>query len=1064
MEDPFQQIEGALQELANAGVTRETLDPDTGEQAWMLHHDYLAQPIAEAERRANQWQVLLEEGNRSFEQAGNNLFRRWRALLGMRSQLRLWMARAASRFRYGDHSAYALWSLVRFVPMMAGVAAAASLSAVYLHDLQEQRARGRAQDIWYALDLGDDELTKTDVLALWELATSQQDVRIAFVRTMLESPILASRFAQKRQPIIRAMAGLDLETRALLCSEMEGRYANPDSSIRKAALIALDHLSCYSPNDAEGLIAQIQGTHDSESLSLLGEALASAVRSVETHESQVIFNRLFEAAVSNHSLGYDAFKTALGTVATIWFEYTPTSALENVLRLYSDAIKANSDHVLRSLNRMELGELRASTREVLLRALQGPMARRYIDEWFSSLAHRADSDTIAIADTLVTWSSFLNNEQLSLAKQYVIEAILRSKHLSNISALVKDLADVAPSISSDDTYKIISHAISVSECYNPCFDVADAFSDIFEALNKDMSVHTQQLMLSLALQHITQSEYHFQIFEEYGDILSSLSGAMTSGQLQEFLAICEKGFQEGMGDIFQDSWVGTYSEGVKTVVGALSEGQKNRAVDYLISKMDARDKKSLLTSAFLLKSIDITLTPSQIKAATLQILRLFNHDISTLDLMAVRGIGFLLGLLVGKLDTEHAAEITNAFLMAIDQTDNNFVMADLVSVMSRVPWPMPSEAVAKGVERVVRAITQDYLDESEFKKLAEALEDVAAILSSDQAQVLITELGALMEKDPTIRGERDLAKVFHYIELRDAYAALTKRLSQEQLLWGITTLVNHIKATCDNRIPPNLTYALETTSDKADEKQIPIVLKFHVDALKEAIKCLDYGSFSSVEVLASNMTKFSSAQQSRQTGVPEQLLSEALQKIISYIRKPTDRQIPDQQPEAARVIVALVPFMSQRHAGDSVAAILAGVAETANGDALSAYVSALEVLVQHISREEALTAFHSLRDFIAWAGTRNLVTKGTEAIVALLKAHVGLVPSDEIINILKYPTVAGTPTEMLFNAIPEIFSGSPRYEGDDLLFEIMTYANTNWPAIASEMPIRPERPFPELAK
>ena len=78
-----------------------------------LDHDYLTRGIWAAERRANQWRFVLEEGARAFNNAGT-LQRKWRALLPPWTQLRLF-------FRYGSSQNYAFISLCRFPAIVMSV-------------------------------------------------------------------------------------------------------------------------------------------------------------------------------------------------------------------------------------------------------------------------------------------------------------------------------------------------------------------------------------------------------------------------------------------------------------------------------------------------------------------------------------------------------------------------------------------------------------------------------------------------------------------------------------------------------------------------------------------------------------------------------------------------------------------------------------------------------------------------------------------------------------------------------------------------------------------------------
>jgi hypothetical protein len=70
----------------------------------LLHHDYLARGVREVQRQANYWVELLRERTRELEEAFG-WRQRWRALLPLIAQARLFWGRLRGRFRYGEKPA-----------------------------------------------------------------------------------------------------------------------------------------------------------------------------------------------------------------------------------------------------------------------------------------------------------------------------------------------------------------------------------------------------------------------------------------------------------------------------------------------------------------------------------------------------------------------------------------------------------------------------------------------------------------------------------------------------------------------------------------------------------------------------------------------------------------------------------------------------------------------------------------------------------------------------------------------------------------------------------------------
>jgi hypothetical protein len=117
-------VEAALDDLEMKEIIRKRLDPDSRQHVWILDHDYLCRGVLEAERRANRWFTLAQEGYRAFQDAGGSVWRAWRSLLSPWQQIVLATQRLRGRFRYETLQSYAAWSLVRFVPYLLVLAVA----------------------------------------------------------------------------------------------------------------------------------------------------------------------------------------------------------------------------------------------------------------------------------------------------------------------------------------------------------------------------------------------------------------------------------------------------------------------------------------------------------------------------------------------------------------------------------------------------------------------------------------------------------------------------------------------------------------------------------------------------------------------------------------------------------------------------------------------------------------------------------------------------------------------------------------------------------------------------
>jgi WD40 repeat protein len=158
----------ALDYLEQRGLIRTRIDPDSSQNEWLLYHDYLSRAVLEADRRANHWFRLAQDTYHAFQEAGRNLWRRWRSLLNPWQQLMLVIQWIRGRFRYGPLRSYALLSLFRFAPYVGVIIVGVMANQALQNQLQEEKEarigtklEQRTVRIWQHFDLAElDNLLK----------------------------------------------------------------------------------------------------------------------------------------------------------------------------------------------------------------------------------------------------------------------------------------------------------------------------------------------------------------------------------------------------------------------------------------------------------------------------------------------------------------------------------------------------------------------------------------------------------------------------------------------------------------------------------------------------------------------------------------------------------------------------------------------------------------------------------------------------------------------------------------------------------------------------------------
>lgn len=208
----------ALYRLEADEVVHRRGDAEGETSSWQLYHAYLAEPIVHIERERDQWRKLLAERARAYDDA-TWWDRRWRALLPLRTQARLFVARLRGHFHYGEYRGYALRSLVRGLPVFASIGLLAGLT--WFTSEYEKGAQIEAQI--FASD--DFRLSDDAAIGLADLAASSAVTRWRITRDIFTTPTFAERFFKSPESTLRALLLLD----ASRLNAVVTTYVTPDS-------------------------------------------------------------------------------------------------------------------------------------------------------------------------------------------------------------------------------------------------------------------------------------------------------------------------------------------------------------------------------------------------------------------------------------------------------------------------------------------------------------------------------------------------------------------------------------------------------------------------------------------------------------------------------------------------------------------------------------------------------------------------------------------------------------------------------------------------------------------
>jgi hypothetical protein len=302
---PKETVNKALGRLKGDDLLREL----PGQATWVLDHDYLCHAVLELERRTSKWSMRLKEADRAFQATSGNLWQKFQALLGPRQQLRLAFARLRGQFRYGEHRAYALYSLIRLVPWL--LAASVLLLVWFQWDAQHQKDKDSkdARNILDDIALSN-ELSPAELVSFWELAGSSSGVQTSFLEQGLDRDGRATRLGRRADIAAHCLVGLSPDRKKKFQEQLlpylwalpDTPSANGYSAVDLARVklgIAVAIQEKLTPAEAlklaSPLIKEIQSTTDPHQLSFLGAGLRAVASKLNDAGTQKVFKQIAEA-------------------------------------------------------------------------------------------------------------------------------------------------------------------------------------------------------------------------------------------------------------------------------------------------------------------------------------------------------------------------------------------------------------------------------------------------------------------------------------------------------------------------------------------------------------------------------------------------------------------------------------------------------------------------------------------------------------------------------------------------------------------------------------------------
>ena len=334
-----------LDVLRHEGVIRARLgvgDAGADGELWSLYHDYLAQAVLAARRRAERWQRLLEERLAAFEAAASR-GARWRALLSPWDLLRLVWPTLARKVRWAGFGGFALRSTVRLVPLLLALGFGTVATDLGL----DWQARMEADRILSAVRAGYRHANE-GYRQLWALAAGNRRLKQVFLLRTIDEKSVHAQLGWQIEEIAVALWGLDPDRglrvwtlKTLLQTQTDPKL--PDdvaATLIDLASLYADQFADFFPAIAIRLTKSMATGNVIGRVTDLGRGLAALSKHLPAAQTQAVAQQLVESMAAN----IDPNKVAaLGRALGSLSNHMPVAEVQAVANRLVDSIAGNLD-------------------------------------------------------------------------------------------------------------------------------------------------------------------------------------------------------------------------------------------------------------------------------------------------------------------------------------------------------------------------------------------------------------------------------------------------------------------------------------------------------------------------------------------------------------------------------------------------------------------------------------------------------------------------------------------------------------------------------------------------
>jgi predicted sugar kinase/membrane protein implicated in regulation of membrane protease activity len=677
---------------------------DDGEYL-LLHHDFLARGVWEAHRQANRWAEFLRQRSREFKDALTWL-QRWRALLPPIAQLRLLGARVRRRFSFGEHRAFAFWSVLRFVPLIAFLVC--SYFAYVWVDImrQEQFAEG------IFAGLGTDDVDENEARDWASLAAAKEEARLRAVRRGLAKPAVAAKLSDKASFLVHALIGLDptgqfsrsFARQIVLPTIRDYRTPNDALSfvVKCIELLRLGHAETNTI--ATALIERMKTEKDIEVLSSLAKALGSLSGKPDTKAIQPLATALVERMkTEKDSESLSSLGKVLGSLSG---KLDPKDVQPAAAALVQ---RMSTEKDTRALSR--LGQALASLSEKLDPKDVQPLAAALVER----MKTEKDSESLSsLGKVLGSLSGKLDAKDVQRLAAVLVERMKTEKDSESLSSLGKVLGSLSEKLDAKDIQPLAAALVERMKTEKDSESLS-SLGKVLGSLSGKLDPKDVQPAAAALVQRMS-TEKDTRALSRLGQVLASLSEKLDPKDVQPLAAALVERIKTEINTqnlFLLDEALGNLSEkldakDIQPLAAALVERMKTE-----------KDSESLSSLGKVLGSLSGKLDPKDVQPAAAALVQRMSTE---KDTRALSRLGQALASLSEKLDPKDVQPLAAALVERM-KTEKD---SESLSSLGKVLGSLSGKLDAKDVQRLAAVL----VERMKTEKDSEALFSLGNVLSS----------------------------------------------------------------------------------------------------------------------------------------------------------------------------------------------------------------------------------------------------------------------------------------------------------------------------------------------